>query len=297
MKMTMTKVPGTGGVADTARVELRYVQEVLLTSTSGTYVYNVFRGNGPFDPDQTGTGAQPVWYDDYSAMYNRYRCLGSRITVQWFENDASSISLVCGVTPQHQTTSMSTVTFAMAQPYTEVLGLTAYAQGKITTQSIRTAKYLGYPGAGMLGSDALESLYSTVPAHQWYWHVFARSTDATTTLGARVFVTIDYDILWFDKVDGALDLDWRKLEFLKAGRVVALPEKKGPVTKEDIKAMFVGGDTKEIDRKSDGWVEDLVAEEEVRPIVRTANLGLVERVAGSGQLKSRPPSVKGSKGS
>lgn len=221
---TATVVPALGGVSDTARVVLRYTHELTLTSTSGAYTSNVFRGNGPFDPDQTGTGAQPVWYDDYSAMYNRYRCVGSRITVTFCHYTNSNVALVAGVTPQHQTTSMASLVFAMAQPYTTVTCNTPHNVGRTVSQALTTAKYLGYSQTGFMGSDAVQCLYSTVPSHQWYWHVFARSVDSSTTLSMAALVYLDYDIIWFDKVDGNLDYHRRLNYFSEAKRVCALPK-------------------------------------------------------------------------
>jgi len=260
---TCMRPRGTGGVADTARVTLRYVQELSIASTAGAYTTNVFRGNGAFDPDQTGTGAQPVWYDDYSAMYNRNRCLGSRIFVVPTQSTNTGLCTYVGITPQHQTTSMATVAQAVSQPYTEFTSCSPYSPTRVLSQSMGTSKYLGYPGGGMMGSDALENLYSASPAHQWYWHVWMRSADGSTSITNSIIVIIDYDLLWFDKVDGSLDQELRRLTFMKEGRVVEV-KTDGKVKAEDLKKMIKlsdAGDVKEMmseDVKSD-WSEDYVS--------------------------------------
>lgn len=41
----------------------------------------VFNANSIFDPDQTGTGHQPMYADDFDGLYNRYRVNYAQITV------------------------------------------------------------------------------------------------------------------------------------------------------------------------------------------------------------------------
>jgi hypothetical protein len=120
---------------------------------------------------------------------------------------------------------MASTTFAYTQPYLVNASASVYRPGAVTTQAVSTAKFLGYPGAGMMGSDALESLYSTLPAHQWYWHVFCEGATTNTTT-QRVLVTIDYDMLWFDKVDGGNDYYERLKIFKEMKRVVPLKSDK-----------------------------------------------------------------------
>jgi hypothetical protein len=194
-----------GGVGDTARVTLRYVQFFTVAGTSGVLGKNTFRGNSVFDPDQSGTGAQPVWFDDYALFYNRYRVVGSRCSVLAQGTTNNSLPVLFGLCPQHATAALTAEGY-LSQPY----GMSAVASPGTTPAQlslyISTAKVLGYPGGGVMGSDALSALVSTNPAHVWYWHVWSQPMDQATTLAGTMYVTIDYDVLFFDKNDGALDL-------------------------------------------------------------------------------------------
>jgi hypothetical protein len=51
----------------------------------------VFRVNGLYDPDQTGTGAQPVYFDQWMALYNRYRVLGMWIDAKFSNVDGQHV--------------------------------------------------------------------------------------------------------------------------------------------------------------------------------------------------------------
>lgn len=78
-------VAGVGfasGMPQSRRVSLRYCTNIVLTSTMGTLSKHYFRATSLFDPDQTGTGHQPMGYDQMGALYNHYVVLGSKITVR-----------------------------------------------------------------------------------------------------------------------------------------------------------------------------------------------------------------------
>lgn len=58
---------------------------------SGSYVQNdvqtnamrSFRTSSLFDPDRTGTGHQPLFYDEMTAIYNQYRVLGAKAKIRF----------------------------------------------------------------------------------------------------------------------------------------------------------------------------------------------------------------------
>lgn len=62
-------------------VTLSYTQTRYLTEAgAGVGAFQSFRFNDLFDPDFTGVGAQPVGFDQLSAMYSRFRVLKTTVT-------------------------------------------------------------------------------------------------------------------------------------------------------------------------------------------------------------------------
>lgn len=65
---------------------------VITTATAGFCVNYQFRGNSMFDPDLTGTGSQPKYFDTFlgapdgttNAPYGAYAILASKITIDVF---------------------------------------------------------------------------------------------------------------------------------------------------------------------------------------------------------------------
>lgn len=64
------------------RAKLRYNENVSLSSTGGSLNAYTFVANGLFDPNNTGTGHQPMYFDQYMLIYNHYKVLGSIINVK-----------------------------------------------------------------------------------------------------------------------------------------------------------------------------------------------------------------------
>lgn len=93
------------------------VPQVLRTKIEWNFWYNdtgasgmggrVFRGNGPYDPDLTGVGDQPALYDEFTAMYNKYRVIKSYAVVKIlnYANDPISATLY----PSKSSTILNTV--------------------------------------------------------------------------------------------------------------------------------------------------------------------------------------------
>lgn len=72
--------PSMGGFPETLTTTLRYNDLFYFSTSSVAPVGNIFRMNSVFDPDYTGTGHQPLYFDQLAAVYGRYAVLGTKIT-------------------------------------------------------------------------------------------------------------------------------------------------------------------------------------------------------------------------
>jgi len=69
-----------GGFPPIKHTTLRYVETVTLNPGNGSSAVNVFAVNNIFDPNVTGSGHQPMYYDNYAALYSRYRVTSATCT-------------------------------------------------------------------------------------------------------------------------------------------------------------------------------------------------------------------------
>lgn len=61
------------GITPATDIQLTYCDSRVLTSSAGNSVSYVYRLNSVFDPDYTGTGSQPLGFDNMALLYGRYR--------------------------------------------------------------------------------------------------------------------------------------------------------------------------------------------------------------------------------
>lgn len=73
------------------RFNLRYCQYHQLDPAATAFASNTFYVNSLYDPDYTGTGHQPMGFDQLSPLYNRYVVTGAKITTT-FETSSSSMT-------------------------------------------------------------------------------------------------------------------------------------------------------------------------------------------------------------
>lgn len=66
------------GVPDKLLVKLPWTH--VTSFAAAVSALQVYRANSLFDPDFTGVGTQPNYFDQYSALYNKYRVLAVSVT-------------------------------------------------------------------------------------------------------------------------------------------------------------------------------------------------------------------------
>jgi len=196
-----------GFFPDRTRTVLRWSQKRTLTATTGTPVIQQYAGNSVFDPDQGSGSTQPANFDDMALHYNRYRVYGSAIYIY---SQTTTFSLEMVLYPNNTVPSAS-VENALAQPYS--VASVSTSNGTTLRSSASTLKIIGRNPAT---TDALSALVSADPADIWFWTLAYNGLDAATTAVAQATVVIDYDVEFFDRVDGNLDVRLQHLRDVKA---------------------------------------------------------------------------------
>ena len=99
--LTSARVPGIRrpdfGFPDRMVTKLRYVDNFNLTGAAGVVGANVFRFNSCFDPDLSGVGHQPMYFDQFcgaagTGPYGRYRVISAKATVSFMQTNPPAIA-------------------------------------------------------------------------------------------------------------------------------------------------------------------------------------------------------------
>lgn len=77
-----------GGFPIRKNVTLRYAEVVALNPAGGSDAVQVFGANNCFDPNYSGVGHQPMFFDNYKALYNKYKVNYATITMISINNHA-----------------------------------------------------------------------------------------------------------------------------------------------------------------------------------------------------------------
>jgi hypothetical protein len=179
---------------------LRYMSEgvVLDPSVGGIAGDYVFSANGLFDPNISGTGHQPMGFDNIMAMYNTYHVLGSKISCTFTNNDTTYAQFV-GISLKKDTTAIAAAQIEIEQGETVYRQITPVGGSNSTvtlSRGFSTKKHTG--NKAVLGEDTLGGSSAGNPSAQYYFHVWADPNNGVNTGSVVAHVIIDYIAVFSD---------------------------------------------------------------------------------------------------
>ncbi len=194
---------GTIGIPDSVRTILTYTELLAPATTLGNLYSYQYRGNSVFDPNYTGAGSQPVYYDNWANMYTSYVVLSSRIKLELMALGAGTAPVLAGVFPAYNTSLGTGAVDCASNRYAKSVstGTSGNAVRLVLDSSMSTAQMFGVPESAILMDDQYSGAAGNPAAAQtWYWTVFAQAESGTSTMSGNIRVTIEYDVKFFDPV-------------------------------------------------------------------------------------------------
>lgn len=197
----MTRI-GAAGFPDRLFTKLKY--EVIINTTQQTagvlYEY-VFRGNSLFDPDVTSAGRQPTYYDQYAAVYNKYRVHASSCVVEMMNDPSNASGIMVALTPTDLANPFSNLYDYIQSPYSRSKvhafpGNATKLFGKMSTK-----KKLGLKT--IANQEDCAAIVSANPSETWYWIIAADTISSTGNWQGNFMVKLTYFVEFFDRGDVA----------------------------------------------------------------------------------------------
>lgn len=198
-RTTLSRVPRSVGFPKQLRVKHRYVEGVNLVSTSGSLALQNFRCNGLFDPNQTGGGHQPMYYDNLTPLYNHYVVMASKITVHFAAVFNSNPVACVGIFINNDTTTTPANYEACAEQSTASYTLMAGASDEIVTRSKSWSASENW-GGSILANTTLQGTDGADPSEQQFYTIWHAPFGAESGTVACL-VTIEYDCVWRELKD------------------------------------------------------------------------------------------------
>jgi len=189
-----TKIPAQFP-APTQVVKLRYADSIQLDAGVATSAYHFFRANSCYDPDESGTGHQPLGFDEWTTFYNKYCVLGSRITVIFnTDSNTTGINQLVALSLQTDTTRPTYPTTLIEDPQvaTRVLnGVYNGTAGLVTLRKNYSSKrYHNVSDPMLLDNQQAYTAYN--PADPVRYCVQAWNLDGGDPPNIHCTVIIDY---------------------------------------------------------------------------------------------------------
>jgi len=181
--------------------QLYYEQGLVRTASLGSMnVYN-FSANGIFDPNRTGTGHQPIGFDQMMLMYEQFCVIRSHIKVTFLASDEPARVAIL-LSPD--TNAPPSITAAMENGLittTSILGSGTDAGSnrmKTLQLSCDIPKYFGKSYQSILADPLQSGNIAADPSEQVYFQiaVWDPFSDQSTTVGFDV--TISYDVMYWE---------------------------------------------------------------------------------------------------
>lgn len=188
-------------VSDRCFAKLRYTTRLDLTPVTAPTDSWVFSGNSLFDPDVSGSGSQPMGFDQYATFYNKYRCRGSKIVVRAAATSGSHFPCKLVVYPQDDNATVTGVDNAAARAFART-GVTSGYGGPVTTLKnyMTSKKQFGVKSINEETSYA--AAVNANPSLRWYWCISVGTLDLTTSIaGMYAEIEITYYTEFYDTVD------------------------------------------------------------------------------------------------
>lgn len=193
----------TVGIPDRLRVWLKFADNTAWNNT-GT-IMQVYRTNSVFDPNFTGAGGQPRYFDQWSAMYGTYCVLHCDVRHSIVNTSTTIPFTVCtGFTDADPTgTSMANLSeFRYARVRGQV-GIASSQPTRVYSMGISTHTLHGKANdVAVLATDTLQSAVTTNPSDPGFYFLAIQSyDDGVSTATAYVRTEIWYLVEFYSPLN------------------------------------------------------------------------------------------------
>jgi hypothetical protein len=173
-----------------------------LTSTAASVGRYRYRANDLFDPDQTGTGHQPMGFDELTKYYDQFTVIKSKITVR-FVSESASVPMVVGVKLNDDTTNETNTSDIIENGLNRTVMCVGTGGGPNQVRNVMlgcdVARFFGRPeGTNIVNDPNLFGTSAASPVEEAYYQVFAYAGVNTTTVTCGFDALLEYDAVFWE---------------------------------------------------------------------------------------------------
>lgn len=174
----------------------KYCETVDITSVLGVMQKYQWRVNGMYDPNTTGTGHQPFYFDQMAAIYNHYTVIGSKIVIEVAPESNTSGGYYAGlyIDDDSNTTNIDSITTLAEQ--TSGKFITHAPDGDKTHKLVAKWSAKKVFGGSVMANSNLGSSVTTDPIEQQHFTLGIQGFSTSGNTSIKAMVTIHYIAVW-----------------------------------------------------------------------------------------------------
>lgn len=184
-------------------IKMRYTEAIVLdVGAVGVISKYAFSANGLHDPNISGTGHQPMFYDEMCMFYNHYCVSGAKVTVKAYSTDpVGSVPNLVGIMVNDDTTTPANFNEVIEQQRCKYTILNPSNPSKTVSNTFSAKKFFNLTDIKD-NYDRVGSPQGMNPGEQAYFTIFALPMNSSTDTGAfNCLVTIEYIAHWSEPKD------------------------------------------------------------------------------------------------
>ena len=196
-----------GTLGKKLKQRFKYVTKIRLDAGISTPSGHVFSANGLYDPDITGTGHQPMGFDQLvGVFYQHYTVLSSVIKVTAISTGASSTpssgSGIITVEPNGSVSLDTDIYDILERGKASNAVFNCADGGPAVTTLTKKCSIGSFLSQNVMQEDANAGTESANPTEQVYWHINTQAVDEITNPAiVNCLVEIWYDVVLHEPKD------------------------------------------------------------------------------------------------
>lgn len=181
------------GFPKTMAMVHRYCEIVSISAVLGATGRYEFSANGIFDPNITGAGHQPQFFDTLAAIYNHYVVTASKMKVRFSSPTNYAQGQNVALFLEDDTSTLNDIE-AIQEQADAVLGQVYPGSAPVVLTKYWDAKK--WFGGDPLSDPLMSAATTANPTEQTYFCLAAKCVDSAVATAVYISVEIEYTVVW-----------------------------------------------------------------------------------------------------
>lgn len=190
---TSLRLRGVTGFPDNFYVTLQYVRTITFTTVFfDTLVWNA---NHLGDPEPLSGGHQPMFFDEYKALYDRWEVISTSYKMEIINSSPQPVH-VC-MFPHTILTPITNVSKGQEQPYSKHVMVGNLGQNKGRLASSHTTRQIR---GERIVDDSFSGKQNLAPVRQWFYTTVVVSEPETIAVNVSIKFTMRYRTRFYKRL-------------------------------------------------------------------------------------------------